>query len=165
MSGLSERLFVAEAQALHGARPVILDDDVGIADQTPYDLFLSERRSTPRLRWLRPLRRKKTLTPFRYASSPRPVSLPGPFGGFDLHDVGPEVGQDLDGGGALQEVCEAKDLNPVQHHLSGPFREKAGKPRRINPHTFASSSVSELRQNAARVSRRRPGSPLRSPPS
>ena len=33
------RLFVAEAQALHGARPVILDDDVGIADQTPHDLL------------------------------------------------------------------------------------------------------------------------------
>src|SRR5215217_1995031 len=33
-------------------------------------LPLSERRSTPRLRWLRPLRRKKTLTPFRYASAP-----------------------------------------------------------------------------------------------
>src|SRR5215203_6170850 len=33
-------------------------------------LPFSERRSTPRLRWLRPLRRKKTLTPFRYASAP-----------------------------------------------------------------------------------------------
>ena len=32
-------LFVAEAQALHGARPVILYEDVGIADQTPHDLL------------------------------------------------------------------------------------------------------------------------------
>src|SRR5919107_536712 len=31
--------FVSEAQALHGAWPVVLDDDVGIADQTPHDLL------------------------------------------------------------------------------------------------------------------------------
>jgi hypothetical protein len=41
------------------------------------------------------------------------VALPGSFGRFDLYDVGPEVGQDLDSGGALQEVREAKDLYPV----------------------------------------------------
>src|ERR671910_581678 len=47
-------------------------------------LPLSERRSTLRLRWLRPLRRKKTLTPFRYASAPDQWRSQVPFVGSIL---------------------------------------------------------------------------------
>src|SRR5215217_5391257 len=114
--------FVAEAQALHSARPVILDDDVRIADQTPHDLlatFGAQVHAQAAL--VASAEEEEDANPVQISLSPRPVSLPGPFRGFYLDDIGPEVGQDLHGGGALQEVREAKDLNPVQHSLTGPF--------------------------------------------
>src|ERR671921_547871 len=102
--------------------------------------------------------------PVQIRLSPRPVSLPGPFGGFDLHDISPEVRQNLDGGGALQEVREAKDLYPVQHRLSGPFREwrqtVANKSPIPQPHGRSRGPP----RNAARVSRRKPEFPRHSPP-
>src|SRR5215212_7349568 len=52
-------------------------------------LPLSERRSTPRLRWLRPLRRKKTLTPFRYASAPDQCRSQAPLVGSILTTSAP----------------------------------------------------------------------------
>src|ERR687893_1399458 len=52
-------------------------------------LPFSERRSTPRLRWLRPLRRKKTLTPFRYASDPDQWRSQAPFVGSILTTSAP----------------------------------------------------------------------------
>src|SRR5215213_6368086 len=115
-------LLVSEAQALHSAWPVVLDDDVGIADQTPHDLFAPFGAQVhAKAALVASAEEEEHANPVQIRLSPRPVSLPGPFGGFDLHDISPEVGQDLDGGGALQEVCEAKDLYPVQHALHGPF--------------------------------------------
>src|SRR5215208_978367 len=107
-------LLVAEAQALHSARPVVLDDDVGIADQTPHDLLSPLGAQVyAQASLVAPAEEEEDANPVQIRLSPRPVALPGSFGRFDLYDVGPEVGQDLDSGGALQEVREAKDLYPV----------------------------------------------------
>src|SRR5215217_778330 len=115
-------LLVAEAQALHRTRPVVLDDDVGLADQTPHDLpafFGAQINAQAAL--VAPAKEKEDANPVQIRLSPRPVALPGPLCRLYLDDISPEVGQDLHCGGALQEVREAKDLYPVQHRLSGPF--------------------------------------------
>src|SRR5688572_11390855 len=115
-------LLVAEAQALHSAWPVVLDDDVGIADQTPYDLLTPLGAQVhAKAALVAPAEEEEDANPVQIRLSPRPMSLPRPSCRFYLDHVGPEVGQDLHGGGALQEVREAKDLYPVQHRLSGPF--------------------------------------------
>src|SRR5215211_5100446 len=115
--------FVSEAQALHSAWPVVLDDDVGIADQTPHDLLAPLRAQVhAQAALVAPAEEEEDANPVQIRLSPRPVALPGPFCRLYLDHVRPEVGQDLHGGGALQEVREAKDLYPVQHRLSSPFR-------------------------------------------
>src|SRR5215216_3726781 len=115
--------FVSEAQALHSAWPVVLDDDIGIADQTPHDLLAPLRAQVhTKAALVAPAEEEEDANPIQIRLSPRPVALPGPFCRLYLDHVRPEVGQDLHGGGALQEVREAKDLYPVQHRLSGPFR-------------------------------------------
>ena len=52
-------------------------------------------------------------------------------------------------------MCEAKDLNPVQHRLSGPFREKAGKPWRTNPHTSPHRRCRSSRKRGSRSKKAR----------
>src|ERR671913_311067 len=118
--------FVAEAQALHGARPVVLDDGVGIADQAPHYLLAPLGAQVhAQAALVAPAEEEEDADPVQIRLGPRPVALPGPSRRLYLDHVGPEVGQDLHGGGALQEVREAKDLYPVQHRLSGPFRKWA----------------------------------------
>src|SRR5918998_1430534 len=133
--------FVAEAQALHGARPVVLDDDVRIADQTPHDLFaLLGAQVHAQAALVAPTEEEEDANPVQIRLSPRPVAFPGPSCRLYLDHLGPQVGQDLDGGGTLQEVREAKDLYPVQHRLSGPFLEwPANRGERI---PYASSTDS-----------------------
>src|SRR5215213_1668661 len=147
--------FVSEAQALHSAWPVVLDDDVGIADQTPHVLLAPLGAQVhAKAALVASAEKEEHANPFQISLSPRPVSLPGPFGGFDLHDISPEVGQDLDGGGALQEVREAKDLYPVQHRLSGPFRERSANRGEQIPYTSTSSLVPGARATARGWGRR-----------
>src|ERR671913_313033 len=156
--------FVAEAQALHGAWPVVLDDDVGIADQTPHDLLaLLGTQVHAKTTLVAPAEEEEDANPVQVRLSPRPVTLPRPSCRLYLDHVGPEVGQDLHGGGALQKVREAKDLYPVQQCLSGPFCERsANRGEQIpipRPHHPSRGAL----RNAALVSRRRPGSPRHSP--
>src|SRR5215207_1526722 len=147
--------FVSEAQALHSAWPVVLDDDVGIADQTPHDLLAPLGAQVhAKAALVASAEEEEHANPFQISLSPRPVALPGSFGGFDLHDISPEVGQDLDGGGALQEVREAKDLYPVQHRLSGPFRERSANRGEQIPYTSTSSLVPGARATARGWGRR-----------
>src|SRR5215208_740321 len=135
--------FVSEAQALHSAWPVVLNDDVGIADQTPHDLlatFGAQVHAQAAL--VASAEEEEDANPVQISLSPRPVSLPRPSCRLYLDRVGPEVGQDLHGGGALQEVREAKDLNPVQHSLSGPFRERSANRGEQIPYTLPSKRCS-----------------------
>src|SRR5215207_6266549 len=135
-------LLVAEAQTLHSARPVVLDDDVGIADQTPHDLLPPRGAQVhAQAALVAPAEEEEDANPVQISLSPRPVSLPGPLCRLNLDNVGPEVGQDLDGGGALQKVCEAEDLYPVQHRLYGPFREWPANRGEHTSYTSTSSPV------------------------
>src|SRR5215210_1841989 len=135
-------LLVAEAQALHSAWPVVLDDDVRIADQTPHDLLAPLGAQVhAQAALVASAEEEEDANPVQIRLSPRPVALPGPSCRLYLDHVGPEVGQDLDGGGALQEVREAKDLYSVQHSLCGPFRERSANRGEQIPYTSTSSLV------------------------
>src|SRR5215218_1807895 len=71
--------FIAEAQALHGTRSVILDDDVGIADQTPHELLaLLGAQVHAKTALVAPAEEEEDTDPVQISLSPRPVTLPRP---------------------------------------------------------------------------------------
>src|SRR5919112_1802363 len=89
-------------------RSVILDDDVGIADQTPHELLaLLGAQVHAKTALVTPAEQEEDADPVQISLSPRPVTLPRPSRRLYLDHVGPEVGQDLHRGGALQKVREA----------------------------------------------------------
>src|SRR5215217_1783349 len=72
----------------------------------------SERRSTPRLRWLRPLRRKKTLTPFRYASAPDQWRSHAPLGGSIFTTSAPRSARICTAEGPCRKCVKLRTFTP-----------------------------------------------------
>src|ERR687890_359808 len=75
-------------------------------------LPLSERRSTPRLRWLRPLRRKKTLTPFKYASAPDQWRSQAPLGGSIFTTSAPRSARIWTADGPCRKCVKLRTFTP-----------------------------------------------------
>src|ERR671917_1981517 len=90
---------------------------------------LSERRSTPRLRWLRPLRRKKTLTPFRYASAPDQWRSQAPLVGSILTTSAPRSARIWTAEGPCRKCVKLRTFTPF--NIVYPVLSVGG--RRTNP--------------------------------
>src|SRR5207253_2403878 len=108
---------VAEAEALHGARPEILDEDVGALDEIPEDVGafrgLQIEREIPLVAVDDEIRRRL----------PALVRRPGPrlvarAGVFHLDDVGPHVGQQHAAEGPREDTREIDDTDTVEREGS-----------------------------------------------
>src|SRR5215216_1173394 len=119
-------------------------------------LPLSERRSTLRLRWLRPLRRKKTLTPFRYASAPDQWRSQAPFVGSILTTSAPRSARICTAEGPCRKCVKLRTFTPF--NIVYPVLSVGGRQTVANksPVPYPRSPSREPLQNVARVSRRRP---------
>src|SRR5438876_795990 len=108
---------VAEAEALHGARPKILDEDVGALDEIPEDVGafrgLQIECEIPLVSVDDEIRRRL----------PALVRRPGPrlvarAGVFHLDDVGPHVGQQHAAEGPREDTREIDDTDTVEREGS-----------------------------------------------
>ena len=127
--------FVTEAQALHSAWPIVLDDDVGITDQTPHDLLTPLGAQVhAKAALVAPAEEEEDANPtFRYASAPDQWRSQAPPLGVRSLRRRPRGSARIWTAEGLAEVREAKDLYPVQHSLTGPCCDVNGSQQAYIP--------------------------------
>src|ERR671921_514828 len=112
---------------------------------------------------LRPLRRKKTLTPFRYASAPDQWRSQAPLVGSILTTSAPRSARIWTAEGPCRKCVKLRTFTPF--NIVYPVLSLSGRQTVANVSPTLHPQTREPPRNAARVSRRRPGSPRHSHPS